>query len=203
MTLQPDPDVDVLDLDAERAERQQARAAKRGVRGSKLLLRNRGEDIALIEAEFGLDVLEPFTSLAQDVDLALLVRKGIDLAQAQGSEQQIDTLDMIVSVLAANPDLPSELIAAVKESARRLLTPAGYDRLMAQRPTPWDIAALARHLLRWWGVNLGDFSSSSTPTTGGGTSNPTSPTTIPASTRTEPGSAPEPPVSLASAGSPG
>lgn len=185
--------VDVLDLDEERIERARVRAARRAGRGDRLLIRSKGVDIAVVEAEFPLDVLAPFVDV--NVDLALLVRQAIDLAQAEGATQQLGTLDMIVSVLAANPQLPQEVIDAAREAARRLLGEAGYETLLAQRPTPWDIAALIRRLLGWYGVSLGESSSPSTDSGGGATSKPTSPVTTAASMSTGPGFGPGTPGS--------
>jgi hypothetical protein len=190
----------VADLDADRRERAAARAAARAGRGETLPIRFGGQTIAVIGAEFPLDVLEPFADV--NLDIALLVRQAIDLAQAESGDQQLSTLDMIVSVLASNPNLPREVLAAGKEAGKRLLSEEGYSGFMGQRPTPWDFAALGRHLLSWWGVNLGELSSSSTPSGDGRTSNPTSPATTPASTPTPPGPAQVPPASSEYAVSP-
>lgn len=190
----------VLDLDAARQERAAARAAARAGRGETLPIRFGGRTITELAAEFPLDVLEPFTDV--NLDVALLVRQALDLMQAESGDQQRSTMDMIVSVLAANPDLPREVLEAAREAGRRLLTPQGYDAFMAARPTPWDFGALGRALLEWYGVSVGDFSSPSTPSDDGGTSKPTSPATIPASTPTEPGSPSEPPDFSGFGGSP-
>jgi hypothetical protein len=163
---------DVFDMDVSRIERLRVRAARREGRGETLVIRFGGEPIAEIGAEFPLDVLEPFADV--NLDLALLIRQAIDLSQAEDQTAQLSTLDMLVSVLAANPQLPREFIGAVQEAGRRLLGVDGYAKLVAQRPSPWDVAALLKHLMNWHGVSLGESSSSSTPSAGGGTLKPIS-----------------------------
>jgi hypothetical protein len=168
---------DVFDLDAARIERQRLHAARREGRGATRTVRFGGRPIAVLGPEFPLDVLEPFANV--NVDLALLIRNAINAARSEDQAEQLDTLDMIVSVLALNPNLPREVLEAVKQSGRRLLGDAGYEALVAGRPTPWDIGALIKNLMGWYGVSLGESSSSSTPSGGGRTSRPTSRTTIP------------------------
>jgi hypothetical protein len=163
---------DVFDLDAARTERARTRAARREGRGDTQRIRFGGQEIAVLAAEFPLDVLEPFTDV--NVDLALLVRQAIDLASAEGASAQLSTLDMIVSVLAANPNLPREVLDAIRECGRRLLGEDGYNAFVGQRPTPWDVAALAKNLMDWYGVSLGESSSPSALSSAGATSKPTS-----------------------------
>lgn len=200
---------DVFDMDTARVERARTRAARREGRGDTLVIRFGGQDIAELGAEFPLDVLEPFSDI--NLDLALLIRQAIDLMNAEDQGSQFATIDMIVSVLAANPKLPTEVIAAVKEAGRRLLSEDGEDRqdgedgyakFVERRPTPWDVAALVRHLMNWYGVTLGDFSSPSTPSVDGGTSKPISNATTTVSTPAGPGGAQVTPASSASAASP-
>jgi hypothetical protein len=189
----------VLDLDAAREQRARLRASRQEGRGDTLPIRFGGKQIAELGAEFPLDVLEPLQHV--NLDLALLIRQAIDLTAAENQDAQMATLDTIVSVLASNPDLPREVIDAVKEMGRRLLTEEGYAQFIAQRPTPWDMGALVSHLLSWYGVNLGDFSSPSTPSTGGATSKPISDITT-NSTSAPSGDGQTSPGSLASATSP-
>lgn len=160
---------EVFDLSAARADRARARAARREGRGDTLKIVFDEEEIAEIGAEFPLDVLAPLQDV--NVDLALLVRQAIDLMQASDSEAQVAVLGFIMDVLAANPTLPADLLTAVGEMGKRLFGQDGYTTLLALRPSPWDIAALATNLLAWYGVSLGESSGSSTPSTDGGTSN--------------------------------
>lgn len=181
----------VFDLAERRAERVAARAARREGRGETTTLRFGACDV-LLGAEFPLDVLAPFAEV--NVDLPLLIRKAIDATSATDSAAQADTFDTIVSILASNPDLPREVIEAVKECGRRLLGEDGYAALVAERPTPWDVGDLVKYLLGWFGVSLGESSSASTPSADGATSKPTSSATtdltleLPGDGRTPPGS---------------
>lgn len=163
------PPPDVFDIYDSRADRARQRAARREGRGDTLAIRFKGADVATLEAEFPLDVLEPLQRV--NVDVTLLVRQAMDLAKAEGSDEQMAMLGFIVDVLAANPELPKELVGAVKEMARRLFGQQGYEALVTQRPTPWDIGALIGRLMGWYGVNLGESSGSSTPVPAGATSN--------------------------------
>ncbi|MEW9530757.1 hypothetical protein [Microbispora sp. NPDC049125] len=130
--------------------------------------------IAEISAEFPLDLLEPLQAL--NVDFALLVRQAFELINATEDNGNVATLSMLVDVLVLNPHLPSELLAAVKEMGKRLLSEDGYALLMAQRPSPWDIGALVSDLFAWYGVSLGESSPSSESSTNGAISNTTSET---------------------------
>src|SRR5262245_20779706 len=189
---------DVYDMDAARSERARVRSERRAGRKDTQTIRFGGEEIATIEAEFPLDVLEPFADV--NVDLALLIRNAIDMAAADSARAQLGAADMIVSVLAANPNLPHEVLAAVKAAAQRLLGEEGYTKLIAGRPTLWDIGGLVRNLMDWYGVGLGESLSSFTPSGDGGTSKPTS--NASASTPAVTGSPPTIPTSEALVTSP-
>jgi hypothetical protein len=191
------PVPEVFDLDAARIERARLRAARREGRGDTQPIRFGGRIIATLEAEFPLDTLEPFADV--DLDLALLVRQAIDMAQAENTDQQLSTLDMIVSVLAANPNLPREVLEAIKEAGRRLLGESGYAALVQGRPTPWDIGALVKNLFSWYGVSLGESSPSSTPSAGGRTLKPISDVIAGGSTPAATGDGPATPNSEVSA----
>lgn len=155
------------DLDARRLERARARAARQEARGEILPIIFGGQVIAEIGAEFPMDVLEPLASI--NLDIALLAQQAVAAAQGEDGGASIE---LIVNILAANPDLPGEAIAAVKEIGKRLLGEGGYAAFVAQRPTPWDVAALVSVLFTWYGVTLGESSrSSDAASTGGPTSN--------------------------------
>lgn len=160
------------DLDAKRIQRAQARAIAREGKGDKLPIIFGGRVIAQLDAEFPLDNLEPLQDV--NVDVALLIQQAVANANATGAPGQAN-LELVVNVLAANPDLPKELIGAVKEIGRRLLGPVGYDDFCTQRPTPWDITALIGDLFSWYGMTLGEALRSSTSSAPDGrTSNTTS-----------------------------
>ena len=63
---------DTLDLDAERARRAEARAARHEGRGDTKPIRFGGRVIATLQAEFPISVLEPLTAV--NVDIAYLIR---------------------------------------------------------------------------------------------------------------------------------
>lgn len=149
MTVTPTP---LGDLDAKRLERARARAARAEARGESLPIVLGGQTIATISAEFPLDVLEPLADI--NLDIALLFQQAV--SAAQGQSDSAAQMELIVNILAANPDLPREFIAAVKEIGKRLLGDGGYAAFVAVRPTPWDVAALASTLFTWYGVNLGE-----------------------------------------------
>jgi len=170
MTLTATP---LGDLDAKRLERARARAARQEARGETLPITLGGQAIATLGAEFPLDVLEPLADI--NLDIALLMQQAVAAAQANDNSANVE---LIVNILAANPDLPREFLAAVKEIARRLLGDEGYAAFVAARPSPWDVGALVSVLFQWYGVSLGESSGSSdASSTGGATSNMTSGTT--------------------------
>lgn len=153
MTLTATP---LGDLDAKRLDRARARAARKEARGETLPIVLGGQVIATLGAEFPLDVLEPLADI--NLDIALLLQQAVAAAQATDNAANVD---LIVNILAANPDLPREFLAAVKEIGRRLLGDGGYAAFVAARPSPWDVAALASTLFSWYGVSLGESSGSS------------------------------------------
>lgn len=164
----------VLDLDAERADRARALAARHEGMGSTLPVWFGGQVIAELEPEFAMEVLEPLTTL--DVDIAFIVRALVQAAQAGGRDKAIEQAGLLVDVLVANPNLPAGLISAVKEITARVLGEEGYAAFTAMKPTPWDVRALATGILRWYGLSLGEFlpSESSPEGDGGETSKQTS-----------------------------
>lgn len=187
-----------LDLDAARRERAAARAAQHEERGETLPVRFGGGVIAILPAEFPLDVLSPLQDV--NVDLALLVRQAMDVINAGDRGQQTASLGMLVDVLAANPNLPAELLGAIKKMGEKLLGAEGYAMFLEQRPTPWDIGALVTNISSWYGVSLGESSSPSESSTGGATSPSTSSPALD-STHAVYGPPPAPPGSSAFAAS--
>ena len=187
---------EVFDIADARAERVKAKAARREGRGDVLVVRFGGVQIAELGPEFPLDVLEPLQSV--NLDLALLVRQALEAAAAKSGREQVELLLLITDMLAANPDLPKEVIEAVKEMTRRLFGKDGYAALVQARPTPWDVSAIFSRLMGWYGLSLGESSGSSTPASGGETSKPISSTGT-GSTPETPGETPPTPASSESA----
>lgn len=160
-----------LDLDAARSDRAQARAARHEGRGDTQDIRIGGQVIATLDAEFPIKVLEPLTGV--NVDIAYLLRAATQLT---GGDQaaRVAGLDLMITALAANPQLPTEIIEAAKEMGRRVLSQEGYDAFCAVDPSPWDVAALAQGCLAWWGVSLGESQESLPSSDDGETSKQTS-----------------------------
>lgn len=165
-----------IDLQQRRTQRAKARAAKHEARGETLTITCGDRVIAVLQPEFPIDVLEPLMDV--NLDIALVIEQALELVAADNVAQQTASMDLIAKILGANPHLFRELTDAVKEMGRRLFGADGYAGLVEMRLTPWDVADLLRDMLAWYGVGLGESSSDSTPSTGGGTSNPiSSPTT--------------------------
>lgn len=165
----------VLDLDAARADRERARAAASEGRSAILPVQLGGEVIATLPAECPVDVFQPLTEL--NVDLAFIIKAVTNAVTAKDdAEQRIAAMNLLVNVLAAHPDLPAGILAAVKDITRRVLGDEGYGKLAAARPSREDLAFLATGILTWWGVSLGEFlpSPASPEVNGGATSKQTS-----------------------------
>lgn len=191
----------VLDLDAQRKERAVARAAKNEGMGKTLPIVFGGKQIANLDPEFPVAVLEPLTEL--NVDLAFIIKQVTAAAKAADRDQAIQTADLLANLIIVNPDLPAGLLAAVKEIAKRALGGQdAYEAFTAQSPSIWDIRALAMGIWNWYGVSLGELSSSSTSpgVNDGETQKPISNGTTD-STPAESGSSPETPASSGSAAS--
>ena len=148
----------MLDLDASRKERAGARAAQQEGRGATLPVRWGGAVIAELDAELPLDVFAPLATL--NVDIGLLLRLAFDAMRSATTADAVKSLDGLVDVFAANPQLIPDTIGAVEEVARRLLGDDGYAAFIAGRPSNYDIAALCRGVADWYGVSLGEPSAS-------------------------------------------
>jgi hypothetical protein len=165
VSLTPDPDdLDFgLDLDSQRSARAEV------TRVPFVVLNGERHELPV---ELPLDVLEPLTGV--NVDISLLIRQVLD-ARATGEKANEELLGAIVDMLIVNPKLPTEVVDAVKEMARRLLGAEGYAALVAFRPTTKDVGSIAKYVLRQYGVGLGEASPSSASVEGTGTtSKPTS-----------------------------
>lgn len=160
-------EANVLDLDSER----QSRAAANEV-GDGLPVRFGGETIATLPPECPVDVFQPVVAL--DIDLGLLFRAAFDAVKGE-ADQALAATDLVVDLLTVNPNLPREAIQAIQQVGKRLLGDDGYAAFVAQRPSPNDIAALAKGVFRFYGLSLGEASAPSDSSEGDGqTSKPTS-----------------------------
>ena len=52
----------------------------------------------------------------------------------------------MITALAANPQLPHEIVEAAKEIGRRVLGQDGYDAFCAEMPSPWDMRRARQRL---------------------------------------------------------
>lgn len=184
----------VLDLDAARDARAQARAEHTG----PVELRFGGEVIAELPAELPVEVLEPLMSV--DLDLAALAREALDAMNSSDADAQSKAVELVIDLIVANPRLPQDLIRAGQEMGRRLLTEDGYARFVARRPSLQDVNELAKQLVKRY-ARLGESLRSSTPAADGTTSKPISPTTTTVSTSAPSGLNLEVPDGSVSAGS--
>lgn len=166
-------DLDILDLDADRA----SRAAQREGKGASLPIRFGGEKIADLPVELPLDVLLPLREI--DEDLALMFRTVMQMASQQtGEASRMDATNLVVDLLVSNPNLPTVMLDTAAQIGRNLLTVEGYDKFIAQRPSREDIGALIKGVFRYYGVSLGEASApSDSSDSGGATSNTTSSST--------------------------
>lgn len=185
----------VLDLDAEREQR----AAKREGKAQTMPIRLGGKVVATLPAELPVEVLEPLRNL--DGDLTLIIRQAMQAQKANDETTVQDVTDLVIDVLANNPALPVQALSTVRKVTANLLTEDGLAAFMEQRPSPQDIAALAKGVFRFYGLSLGEASpSSDSSTDDGGTSSGTSSTTS-GSMPEDSGTTPESEPSLEPAGS--
>lgn len=162
-------DFAVLDLDLARKQRAAAREGRR----EPLPVRIGGQTIAVLPVELPINVLEPLRSL--DSDLTLILRSSMDAMRARDTTAVRDAGEIVVDVLAANPNLPVAVLDTISDVARRLLGQDGLNALMAAGPSTDDLAALSKGVFRFYGVTLGEASApSGSSTSGGATSNTTS-----------------------------
>lgn len=158
--------------------------------------------IIALPAEFPLDVLWPLRDLGKD--LGLLLRQGMDLFMgvvvdlppnatpeqraAAARAQTLAGANLVVDLLAANPDLPEDAINVAVTMGRRLFGDQGWAWLCEARLSLDDMRDLADEVGAFYGfggpgLGPGESSGSSeSPSTTGGTSPVTSPTGTPAST---------------------
>jgi len=161
-TLQtPDDDLG-LDLDAART----ARAEKQKIPPH---IKIDGQQLDL-PRELPVDVLAPLTEI--NVDISVFVRMAMDAyktAQDEGEDSVDAVIDAVIDIFAANPDLPTKIISAVKLMALRLFGQEGYDLLIAARPSVPELGAIAKFAGRKYGVGLGEALPSSDSSEGTGT----------------------------------
>lgn len=158
-----------LDLDQER----QSRAGQREGSGKPLPIWFGGKKIAELPVELPLNVIAPLRQI--DDTIALVIRQAMSLATNNDAAAKWQASELVIDMLASSPDLPVKLLQVVEEISKNLLTEEGLAAFLDARPSFQDIAALAKGVLRHYGISLGESSASSDSSTdGGGTSNTTS-----------------------------
>ncbi|MEU9837450.1 hypothetical protein AB0D67_38445 [Streptosporangium sp. NPDC048047] len=150
-------------------------------------LKSSGRIVWELATELPLDVLELLTHVP--VDLGLIVRTALHATRAQDpNAATMGVIDMVVDQLTFNKELPDQVMTAVQQMAVRLLGEQGFADFFALRPAALDIIALAKGADVGVRARLEESSPSSGSVSGGTTSTPISPTTIPGSTPAEPSS---------------
>jgi hypothetical protein len=164
-------ELEVLDLDAER----EARLAKLEVTRKPLPIKWRGNTICTLPPELPFDVIAPLGKI--DADLSLIMRQAVSVARNNGQsvEDRLDAAELVIDLLAANAHLPQTILTVVKEMAAAVLTEEGLAEYLDGKPSIPDMVGLARGVVRYYGVGLGEASPSSVSSeTGGAISNSTS-----------------------------
>jgi hypothetical protein len=173
------PDLDLeLDLDS-------ARGARNEEKPKTIRL---GGKVIDLPKQLPMEVLEPLLDV--DADLSMLLRSALDARQA--SDDAMAVASAVIDMVVVNPRLPQQLIAAVKEMAKRLVGES-YAVLVEAKLTLPEAASIAKFVFKVYGVSLGEASPSSDSAAGEGsgeTSNQTSAASAD-SAQPESGSAPE------------
>jgi hypothetical protein len=184
-----------LDLDALR----DARTAQREGQKKPLPIRMGGQVICTLPVELPLSVITPLREI--DDTIALVIRQAMTLATNKEAGAKWEASSLVIDMLAATPDLPVKVVEVVESISRSLLTDSGVEQFMAAKPSLPDIAALAKGILAYYGVSLGEASPSSDSSTDGGGTSPTTSNTNSDSTPEASGQTQEPMDSSVSAGS--
>lgn len=160
-----------LDLDAQRTARAEITGTPHITIGGRQLD---------LPPELPIDVLEPITEV--NADVAIVFRQLLDARQTGGADANEEMVGAVINMVISKPELPTELITAIKTMARRLFGDDNYDHLVAQRPSKEDLGAIAKYLVRRYGVGLGESSPSSDSSEGTGTTSKATSSTTTTST---------------------
>jgi hypothetical protein len=158
----------MFDLGEKRRERAEARAAQQEGKQTTLEIGLDGVVFAELPAEWPLDVLSPLRQI--DETIALLIRQALSLVQSNDRDNQMAATQLVVDLIASNPNLPTTVLDVIHEIGRNLLGDDGYGKLLAARPSKEDAAALAKAIFEFYGVGLGEsLPSNDSSTSDGGT----------------------------------
>ncbi len=183
------------DFDKERS----ARAAEHEGAGIEFPIRLGGKVICVLPPELPLAVFAPVRTLDQDI--TMMLRSVVTAAKSKDAAAREQSTDMVIDLLAANPALPVSALNVVGEVAKNLCGEEGYAALLDARLSKEDVVGLAKAVMAFYGVTLGEASApSGSPEGSGPTSSGTSSVTS-GSTPEVSGPAPEPQGSLVSAAS--
>lgn len=154
----------LIDLDAARRETQYPDGIPVVLGGERFVL----------PAELPVEALDPL--LSEEMDLAGVLQQVLADKPDGADEESIG--ELVINVLVNRPNLPIQLVQAIKDVFAALFGPEQYERFLAQRPSVPDYLRLAKHLLPLLGVSLGEaLGSPDSSESAGETSKPTSPST--------------------------
>lgn len=196
MSNAPDLNLDLtIDLDEERV----LRSERRSVKAAEVPIRLGGEVVAYVPTELPIAALSPLRRL--DSEITLILRSVMTMMnQSREAQERWDATSLVVDVLAANPALPTTVVDVISEMAKELFGAEGLEKFLSKKPSTADMGALAKRLLGFYGLSLGESQPSSVSSSeeeqgAGTTSTPTSLGTTPESPSEESGSSPETPAS--------
>lgn len=156
-----------FDLNARRAERLAARRAADEVADTPLMIQIGDAVIGPLPNELPIAVLNPILNV--DVDLALIVQEAMTAASSKEAAAGQQMAELVVSLIVQNPRLPQDVVAAACQMGINLMGQDGWNDFCAARPSLQDITALVTALMGRY-ASLGEFLSSTEPSTGGQTS---------------------------------
>lgn len=147
----------LIDLDAERAKRAAEREGK-GIDGG---IRLGGQIIATLPVELPVDVLAPLQTI--DTSITLILRSAMSAYKAQGEGDAAaawDSTQLIVDLLALTPTLPTDMIAVLHQCGENLFGTEGYTALRNAHLSLPDVGVLAKGVFAFYGMTLGEASTS-------------------------------------------
>ena len=153
-----------------------------------------GGTVFTLPAELPAEALDPLLGL--DVDMASIMAAAAKVqATASEAEARAAGGGVLIDALLANPNLPLDVVKAIKASLAVLFGPEQWEAFLAKKPSIPVYAGLVKGLWRAYGVSLGEaFASPASSAAAGETLNSTSS----APTDSTPAAPGQPPVAPAS-----